>query len=219
MGGLEELCHFLSLAYLLGNCRLEAKLIEGNLFTRLEIKIMKKPTGDLDLPQINLARRTIAKVYLPRIERCLKLLSEEEIWWRPNPASNSVGNLTLHLVGNVRQWINSGLGGELDKRDRNREFAERGPIPRRSLLALLRNTVAEADRVLGSLNRHQLRRRFSIQRFEVTGSQAIWHVAEHFAFHSGQIIYITKLKRGIDLEFTRLKGEQAKTEKKSYSPF
>jgi uncharacterized damage-inducible protein DinB len=177
---------------------------------------MKKQTSNSDFSQIDLARRAIAKVYLPRIEHCLKLLSEEEIWWRPNLASNSVGNLTLHLAGNVRQWINSGLSGELDKRDRNHEFAERGPIPRRSLLALLRNTVAEADRVLSQLDRYQLRRRFSIQKFEVTGSQAVWHVAEHFAFHSGQIIYITKLKRGAGLGFTRLKGERGKAGKKSY---
>src|SRR5437867_7915143 len=68
--------------------------------------------------------------YLPRIVDCLELLSEEEIWWRPNEASNSAGNLVLHLCGNVRQWIISGLGGEPDTRERDKEFAERGPISR-----------------------------------------------------------------------------------------
>jgi hypothetical protein len=63
-------------------------------------------------------------VYLPRIVGCLKTLSPDQIWWRPNEASNSVGNLVLHLAGNVRQWIVSGLGGVEDKRQRDLEFSE-----------------------------------------------------------------------------------------------
>jgi hypothetical protein len=75
------------------------------------------------------SQQIIVKNNLPHIVECLQQLSEDEIWWRPNSASNSAGNLVLHLCGNVRQWIISGLGGEEDKRERDREFAERGPIP------------------------------------------------------------------------------------------
>ncbi|MGH9651714.1 MAG: hypothetical protein ACRD3I_14770, partial [Terriglobales bacterium] len=63
----------------------------------------------------------LREVYLPRIARCLSLLSEGEIWWRPHRTSNSVGNLLLHLEGNVRQWIISGLGGAPDRRERDTE--------------------------------------------------------------------------------------------------
>lgn len=149
-------------------------------------------------------RRVLVEVYPPRIIRCLKLLSEEEIWWRPNRESNSVGNLALHLQGNVRQWIICGLGGQTDTRDRDREFAETGLVSRRVLLAGLRRTVEEADQVLQGFGSHGLARRFSIQGYNVTGMQVLCHVAEHFAFHAGQIIYITKLKLGKDLKFTRL---------------
>src|SRR3984893_12120525 len=76
--------------------------------------------------------------YLPRIVGCLEQLSDEEIWWRPNAASNSVGNLVLHVCGNMRQWIISGLGGAADLRERDKEFAERGPIGREALLEELR---------------------------------------------------------------------------------
>src|SRR5262245_53129259 len=148
--------------------------------------------------------RSCLNKYLPRIVRCLELLSEEEIWWRPNPASNSVGNIVLHLCGNIRQWIISGLGGSSDVRDRDREFAEQGPIARGELIARLKDTVEEALLVIGSLPAAALLREFDIQGYHVTGLKAVSSVYEHFSHHSGQIIYLTKLKRGEDLRFTRL---------------
>jgi len=163
------------------------------------------------------AQRVLMEVYTPRIARCLSMLSEEDIWWRPNRASNSVGNLVLHLQGNVRQWIISGLGGQSDRRERDREFSETGPIPRRKLRAGLQKTAGEAGEVLASLREVDLMRRYSIQGFSVTGLQAAIHVAEHFAFHAGQIIYVTKLKCGKDLKFTRLPSPQ-KALKKIYPP-
>jgi len=146
----------------------------------------------------------LAKQNLPLIVKCLHQLSEEEIWWRPNSASNSAGNLVLHLCGNVRQWIISGLGGVEFKRERDREFAERGPIPRQVLITQLRRTVRDAGRVLARLSDDSLSLKHIIQGYHVTGLDAAFHVAEHFGYHTGQIIYITKLKRAQDLRFTRL---------------
>jgi len=154
------------------------------------------------------AEHTLLRHHLPRIESCLKLLSAEEIWWRPNAASNSVGNLALHLAGNVRQWIVSGLGGAADVRRRDQEFTERGPVPRAQLVTSLRRTVLEACRVLRRLSDADLARTYSIQKFRVTGLGTVLHVVEHFAFHSGQIIFITKQVRGRDLAFTHLPGER-----------
>lgn len=136
------------------------------------------------------------------------MLSEEEIWWRPNRASNSIGNLTLHMAGNVQQWIISGLGGAPDRRIRDLEFAERGPVSRRFLLARLRNSVTQACRVLEDLLPDALAQRYTIQGFQVTGLEAIAHVVEHFAYHSGQIIFVTKLKKGKRLGFTRLRDQK-----------
>jgi Protein of unknown function (DUF1572) len=144
--------------------------------------------------------------HLPRVIGCLGALSEQQIWWRPNDASNSVGNLALHLEGNVRQWIIAGLGGAPDRRQRDREFAARGPMARRVLARRLRGTVNEACRVLARLSARELAARHAIQRFRITGFEAVSHATEHFALHTGQIIYITKLQRGRDLGFTRLPG-------------
>ncbi|MGH9359277.1 MAG: DUF1572 family protein [Terriglobia bacterium] len=152
------------------------------------------------------AQRLLKKHYLSQISQCLKQLDEQDVWWRPNPASNSVGNLTLHLAGNVRQWIVSGLGGKPDFRNRDREFREQGPMPPRLLLAVLRKSVREACAVLKALSPADLEAVHTIQKHQVTGFQVISHVTSHFAYHSGQIIFITKMRLGQDLGFTRLPG-------------
>ncbi len=161
-------------------------------------------------PVIAQARHVLRQVYLPRIASCLEQLSSEQIWWRPNEASNSVGNLVLHLTGNVRQWIISGLGGAADVRQRDLEFSERGPLPRRVLVSRLRKTVEKACGVLGKLSPEDLTRLHTIQKYHVTGTEAVFHVAEHFSHHAGQIILLTKMLTGSNLGFTRLPGEKKK---------
>src|SRR5690242_21471596 len=89
--------------------------------------------------------------YLPKIERCLEKLSDEQIWWRANEESNSIGNLILHLCGNARQWIVCGVGSAPDNRNRDAEFERRDPIPRAELLTLLRSTLSEIQTTLEDL--------------------------------------------------------------------
>src|ERR1700690_2593768 len=115
------------------------------------------------------SQQLMAKQNLPHIVECLQQLSEDEIWWRPNPASNSAGNLALHLCGNVRQWIIAGLGGAQFKRERDREFAEQGPIPRQVLITQLRRTVRDACRALAKLSDDSLAQKYQIQGYHVTG--------------------------------------------------
>ncbi|MGD1154506.1 MAG: DUF1572 family protein [Terriglobia bacterium] len=171
------------------------------------------PTPNFTKPLIAQAERVLKQVYLPRIVRCLEKLSPAQIWWRPNQAANSAGNLVLHLAGNVHQWIISGLGGAPDVRQRDKEFAERGPLPRRVLLGRLQQTVEGACRVSRKLSAEDLARVYSIQGYRVTGLAATYHVAEHFSHHAGQIILITKMLAGRDLGFTHLPGEKKKKAK------
>lgn len=142
--------------------------------------------------------------YLPRIVRCLELLGDDQIWWRPNTASNAVGNIVLHLCGNVRQWIDSGLGGSKDIRRRDVEFAERSQIPATKLALQLQSTIMQACRIVREIPDEKLLANHTIQGQSVSGIGAILRVCEHFAYHSGQIIFVTKLKLGKDLEFTHL---------------
>ena len=139
--------------------------------------------------------------YLPKIRRCFEVLPPEDIWWRAHENTNSIGNLVLHLCGNVRQWIVSGLGGEEDRRRRPAEFSQRRPLPKDQLLEMLETVVREATQVLGSLGEADLATTRRIQVYDVTGLQAVLHVVEHFAYHTGQIIYITRLRKNVDLKF------------------
>jgi uncharacterized damage-inducible protein DinB len=174
------------------------------------VKTKISPEAKLLLASVE---RTLSAQYTQRIVKCLEQLPEEQIWWRPNPASNSVGNMVLHLSGNVRQWIISGLGGAPDMRERDREFAEQGPIPGRELSKALTKTVKEACKVLRNLSEPALSKKHIIQGFHVTGLEVVYHVAEHFAYHAGQIIYVTKNLSGKDLQFTHLPAVKQKASK------
>lgn len=150
---------------------------------------------------IEQARDFLRDEYLPKIERCLEKLTDEQIWWRANSSSNSIGNLLLHLSGNARQWIVCGLGGEADARKRQDEFDEQKPIPRDELLSTLRMTVTAVDDTLAIFDASRLLESFTIQGTEATALAAIFHVTEHFSMHTGQIILQTKMLAGMDLVF------------------
>ena len=140
------------------------------------------------------SRKFLSSDYLPKIERCLEALSDEDVWWRADEGSNSVGNLLLHLNGSTRGWIVDVVGGSYNPRDRQREFDEREQIPRAELLTRLRRTLAEADEVLARLDPEVLLERRQTPWEEVTVLWAVYHAVEHFAMHAGQIIMLAKMR-------------------------
>jgi hypothetical protein len=133
----------------------------------------------------------------------VETLNDEQVWWRPNEASNSVGNLILHLNGNVTQWLIGSFRKLEDRRDRPAEFGRREMIPRSELLEILGATMKEASAVLDSLTETDLLATYDIQGYKIKGLDAVYQVVEHFGLHYGQIAYITKLLRGEDLGFYR----------------
>ena len=147
------------------------------------------------------ARYRLCEDYLPKIRQCLDTLSEEDIWWRPNHSCNSVGNLILHLCGNMRQWIVHELGGEPDIRNRPQEFSERGPILKVELLGKLESTIQRVDEVLKQFDEESILEPRTVQGFDESCLTAIFHVVEHFAQHLGQITYIAKMRKDIDLKY------------------
>ena len=139
--------------------------------------------------------------YTERIETCLSKLNNDQIWARGNDNENAIGNLVLHLCGNVRQWIIAGVGGAADVRQRDEEFAARGGAATPDLLAKLRGTVEEAAAVIDRVPEERMGTRLSIQAYDVSVMDAIYHVVEHFSMHTGQIIFATKMLTGTDLGF------------------
>jgi hypothetical protein len=168
------------------------------------------PSTEPDLAGLFLefSRQKLLGQYWPRLRACVEPLTDGQVWWRPNEASNSIGNLILHLNGNVRQWLVDSFNRLDDMRDRPAEFSRREGIPATELLCKLESTMGEASAVLARLTAEDLAAPYEIQGYRVHGLDAVYQVVEHFGLHYGQIAYIAKSLSGRDLGFYR---ELAKT--------
>src|SRR5579863_4928743 len=150
---------------------------------------------------LEFSRKKLFGQYWPRLRECVAALNSEQIWWRPNEASNSVGNLLLHLDGNVRQWLVAAFNKQGDERNRPSEFAAQSGLSASELLDRLGATLDEASKVLDRLTIAELLAPYEIQGYHVRGLDAVYQVVEHFGLHYGQIIYITKSLSGKNLGF------------------
>ena len=148
----------------------------------------------MDLAQLFVARSRyyLREEYRAKLHRTVEALPADALWWRANEHANSAGNLLLHLAGNVRQWIVSGVGGAPDTRHRAGEFTARAGADGPTLLAELDAVLDAADAVLAGLTAESLAERRHIQGRELTVLEAVYHVVEHFALHLGQLILIAK---------------------------
>jgi uncharacterized damage-inducible protein DinB len=142
---------------------------------------------------ISRSRYWLTKEYPIKIRRCTDALPPDALWARPNEGSNSIGNLVTHLAGNVTEWILGGVGAQTIGRDRAAEFKQRSGADAAKLLSYLDGTLEKADKVLARLTASDLERTLVIQGRETTVMSAIYHVVEHFAMHTGQIILLTKM--------------------------
>ena len=140
---------------------------------------------------------------LEKIRTCLGLLSEEAFWYRPNPASNATGHLLMHLTGNIRQYILSGLGGHPDTRRRPMEFQEPAAQERAAVEADFFQVCSEALEIIERLWPPLFLESKKVQGFDLTGMGILLHVVEHLSYHTGQIAYLTKMQTGKDLGFYR----------------
>jgi uncharacterized damage-inducible protein DinB len=147
---------------------------------------------DLTASFLERSRHYLAHEYRTKIRLAVEALPSDALWWRPNDQSNSVGNLLLHLAGNVRQWIVSGVGGAPDHRQRAAEFEARSGADAATLLAALDTVLNDADAVLARLTAADLASTRMIQGRSLTVFEAVYHVVEHFSGHVGQIVLVAK---------------------------
>ena len=136
-----------------------------------------------------------------RIFKCLDLLNEEEVWYKPNANCNSVGNLILHLHGNMRQWICTTFDTKEDVRKRSEEFIASSQIPKKELKKLLLDLKNEILSFIDELSIEDILSEYKVQVFQENGVSILVHVIEHFSYHTGQIALLTKLMSDKDLEF------------------
>ena len=138
---------------------------------------------------------------LRKIEHCVNQLTDDQIWWRPSESMNSVANLLLHLCGNLRQWIVSGVGGAADVRQRQKEFDDRSSTPKAELMQQVESAVAEVKEALLETSAEELLRVRRIQGNDVTAMQAIFHSVSHFRGHTQEIVHMTRCQLGDSYEF------------------
>lgn len=156
-----------------------------------------EPTNNLSDVALAALRSRITRILPSQIRACVDELTEEQLWWRPNEQTNSVGNLVLHVSGSMRHYLSRGVGGIEYHRDRPAEFAERGPVPKAELLATFDETITQAATTLDSFDSSRFLEPTDEQNYVPTVFDLVFNIAIHLATHTGQIVYVTKmLKEG-----------------------
>jgi len=155
---------------------------------------------DVSAAALESMRRRVAHFLPGQIRQAVQQLTDDELWWRPNTESNSVGNLILHLSGSIRNYLCRSVGGFDYTRDRAAEFAERGPIPREQLLAIFEEMVSQATRTLESFDSERFLDGTEEPDYYPNLLDQICGVVTHLALHTGQIIYVTKMLKAGSLD-------------------
>ena len=162
---------------------------------------MQNQSTVLTIAFIEEIKRRLFTENIPRLKKCLSELTEAQIWYRPNNASNSVGNLVLHLHGNVRQWVVAGLGKNKDVRERQKEFDEKGPVPVEQMLSDMDKLMEEVNQILNTTSTNDLLEVRNVQGYHESGLSILVHITEHFSYHVGQMTYIVKMLKDKDMGY------------------
>jgi len=152
-----------------------------------------EPGKNLSSVALEALRGRITRILPKQIRSCVEELTEEQLWWRPNEQTNSVGNLVLHVSGSMRHYLSRGVGGIEYHRDRPAEFAERGPLPRAQLLAIFDATISQAASILDSFDTSRFLEPTDERDYVPTIFDMIFNIAIHLATHTGQIVFVTKM--------------------------
>lgn len=169
-----------------------------------------EPTNNLNDVALGALRSRITLMLPTQIRSCVDELSEEQLWWRPNEQTNSVGNLVLHVSGSMRHYLSRGVGGIEYHRDRPAEFAERGPIPRAQLLATFDETISQAAGILDSFDTSRFLEPTDEQNYVPTVFDLIFNIAIHLATHAGQIVFVTKMLKEGSLDELWIRAHKGK---------
>lgn len=140
---------------------------------------------------VDLSRRYLAE-YLDKILLAIGELDDDQVWARSAPGSNSIGNLMLHLCGNLSLWVRASLGERRYVRDRAAEFAADRLCSKQDLIDSLRQVVNDSQQVIAGLDASGLDAELEVQGYATDGRGAVFHVVEHMSYHTGQIVLLAK---------------------------
>ena len=168
---------------------------------QINSKNMKDPLDQYHHFFLDEIQRRLFDECQSRVHTCLDNLTLQEVWYRPNEHSNSVGNLVLHLCGNLRQWVLSTLGGKPDDRERQKEFDTRTAVENNQLKAQLDAVLGEVKQCLDTATAEDLLKSYRVQGFDETGVAILIHITEHFSYHVGQMTYFVKATKDKDIGY------------------
>lgn len=169
-----------------------------------------QPLQSLNTITLAALHSRITRILPAQIRSCVEQLTDEQLWWRPNEQTNSVGNLVLHVSGSMRHYLCRGVGGIDYTRDRPAEFAERGPIPRQQLLATFDETISQAEQILSGFDTSRFLNPTDEPDYVPTIFDMIFNISIHLATHTGQIVYITKMLNAGSLDELWIKAHKGK---------
>ena len=145
---------------------------------------------------VDTLRARITKVMPALVRDCLDLLDDEQIWWRPNEQSNSIGNIVLHVSGSLNHYLNRNLGNIPYDRDRDAEFAERRHIPKHELRVIFDDMVSKAEQTFDAIDTSRLDDDSPEPRMHKLVIDDLINIATHLANHAGQVVWIAKMLLG-----------------------
>ena len=148
----------------------------------------------LDSTLLHLVRSRMVDDYPAQIGQCLDLMTEDDVWWRPDETSNALGNIMLHLIGSNCLYVGYGVGARAIERDRAAEFTARGNPDRVVIVGGWNQTVQMMTEVFDSLDASQLMEKTDRAGKETTIASILLHASHHTAAHMGQVVWITKMR-------------------------
>jgi uncharacterized damage-inducible protein DinB len=149
----------------------------------------------LDAEFLQMVRHRMLDEFPGQIRACLDALDDDDVWWRPNAQANAVGNLVLHLAGSNQFYLGHAIGGGVDVRDREAEFAARGKLPRADVFGAYDAARATVERVLDTLTPARMTDTTLATGRSSSFARILMHVTHHNALHIGQIVWITKERK------------------------
>lgn len=133
---------------------------------------------------------------LTRIVQCIDILDDKQLWYAPNLVTNSVGNLVLHLTGNIRQYLCHGIGGKVDVRERDKEFIPNQTLNATDLKQQISSAIFDGLTCVNAIQSDDWLSEIRVQVFNMNKFSALIHVIEHTSYHVGQITHLTKMQTG-----------------------
>ncbi|MCL5677164.1 MAG: DUF1572 domain-containing protein [Firmicutes bacterium] len=132
-------------------------------------------------------------------ERAIAQLSDDQLFWAPDPESNSIAIIIKHLSGNMlSRWTDFfTTDGEKPNRQRDEEFESPAPT-RAEVMAVWKTGWDRFLTTLDQIGEADLLRTVTIRNQPHSAIQAIERQMFHYSYHVGQIVYIAKALKSAD---------------------